>query len=95
MSHASCFETVTHEGSPEREPLREQASRTAASPAGSSYDCLNDCVSSLGVSTLLSGAVTSLGCLALPPACPVFVGASVGSIFGACDYACKELAPQS
>lgn len=56
-----------------------------------SYECVNDCVSSLGVTALLSGATVSLGCIALPPACPVFIGASVGSVLGACEVACEEL----
>lgn len=61
-------------------------------PVGSaSYECMNDCVSSLGVTALLSGATVSLGCIALPPACPVFIGASVGSVLGACEVACEEL----
>jgi hypothetical protein len=61
-------------------------------PVGSaSYECVNDCVSSLGVTALLSGATVSLGCIALPPACPVFIGASVGLVLGACEVACEEL----
>jgi hypothetical protein len=58
---------------------------------GASYECVNDCVSSLGVSALLSGATATLGCLMVPPACPVFVGASVGTILGACEVACEDL----
>jgi hypothetical protein len=58
---------------------------------GASYECINDCVSSLGVTALVSGATVSLGCLMVPPACPVFIGASVGSVIGACEVACEEL----
>lgn len=58
---------------------------------GASYDCVNDCVSSQGVAVLLSGATVSLGCVMLPPACPVFVGTSVGAILGACEAACENL----
>jgi hypothetical protein len=61
-------------------------------PVGSaSYECVNDCVSSLGVTALLSGATVSLGCIMLPPACPAFIGASVGSVLGACEVACEDL----
>ena len=56
-----------------------------------SYECVNDCVSSLGVTALLSSATMSLGCIALPAACPVFIGAAVGSLLGACEVACQEL----
>jgi hypothetical protein len=41
----------------------------------------------------VDGALASLGCAALPPACPLFVGTAVGSILGACDAACRELEP--
>jgi len=58
---------------------------------GASYECVNDCVSSLGVTTLVGGATASLGCVVLPPACAIFIGAGVGSVLGACEAACEEL----
>ena len=87
MSHPACAE-------PEAAP--NTASEDTASPTReesmlASYDCINECVSSLGVTTLVSGAIASLGCAALPPACPVVVGAAVGSVLGACNAACDEL----
>jgi hypothetical protein len=68
--------------------LRDADGRAAA---GASYECINDCVSSLGVTSLLSGATATLGCLMVPPACAIFVGAGVGSILGACEVACEDL----
>jgi hypothetical protein len=68
--------------------LRDAGGQPAVSVG---YECVNDCVSSLGVTALLSTATVSLGCIAFPPACPVFVGASVGSVLGACEVACEEL----
>ena len=50
--------------------------------AGASYACVNDCVSSQGVTALLSSATISLGCLMVPPACPVFIGTGVGAVLG-------------
>lgn len=85
MSHPSCVPA---------EPLEPPAATPAPrSPPGplASYECLNDCVASLGVVTLVDGALASLGCAAFLPACPVFVGAAVGTILGACDAACREL----
>ena len=58
---------------------------------GASYECVNDCVSSQGVTALLSSATISLGCLMVAPACPVFIGTSVGALLGACEVACKDL----
>jgi len=58
---------------------------------GASYECVNDCVSSQGVTALLSGATISLGCLMVPPACPVFIGTGVGAMLGACEVACNDL----
>jgi hypothetical protein len=59
--------------------------------AGASYECVNDCVSSQGVTALLSSATISLGCLMVPPACPVFIGTGVGALLGACEVACEDL----
>lgn len=97
MSHVSCY-------APESlDPGEPGSTGAAAAPSqakpgpdvsardGASYDCVNDCVSSLGVTALLSGATTTLGCLMVPPACPIFVGTSVGTILGACKVACEGL----
>jgi hypothetical protein len=85
MSHPSCV--------PADAPT-ESAPPTATPPAATplaSYDCVNECVSSLGVVALVDGAFASLGCAALPLACPVFLGAAVGTILGGCNAACREL----
>lgn len=100
MSHAECLPPE------EPEPTRSSApspttaappNAGAASPPASgfpdfgSYDCINDCVSSLGVAGLLSGTVVGAGCVALPPACPIFLGAGAGAMLGACNAVCVEL----
>lgn len=56
-------------------------------------ECLNDCVSSLGVAHLVAGAVTGLGCYAVSVACPALIGGAAGAISGWCDAACDEPAP--
>ena len=59
--------------------------------SGVTWECVNDCVSAQGITTLVSGATVSLGCLMVPVACPVFIGAAVGSLLGACEVACEDL----
>jgi len=98
VSHASCYaadelEPIHSAQTTSPSVLAQRESEADASDAddGASYECVNDCVSSLGVTVLLSGAVTSLGCILAPPACPVFIGTSVGSVLGACELACEDL----
>jgi hypothetical protein len=93
MSHSVCQEPDTEPLSPppaDKAPPR-QAERLPAAGVEPSYECINQCVSSLGVTSLLSGAAVSLGCLAVPAACPAFVGVSVGGILGGCEAACEDL----
>jgi hypothetical protein len=59
--------------------------------SGVTWECVNDCVSSQGITTLVGGATVSLGCLMVPVACPVFIGTAVGSLLGACEVACEDL----
>jgi hypothetical protein len=93
MSHPVCAEPE-----PPAETLPTRASSGAAvarsgdqNPMFASYECVNDCASSLGVVSLVSGAVAGLGCSALPPACPAFLVAVPVMILEACDSACREL----
>ena len=103
-SHVSCGEDtgempLESAATPTAEPSDASTSGAASklrdsegrSVGGASYECVNDCVSSLGVTALVSGATVSLGCLMLPPGCPIFIGASVGSVLGACEVACEDL----
>lgn len=100
MSHATCSE-AEQPTPPVLAKLPEPQATSAQTGSlrdaeggplgGASYDCVNDCVSAQGVTALLSGATVSLGCFMLPPACPVFVGASVGAILGACEVVCDDL----
>jgi hypothetical protein len=68
-----------------------QPPTAGGSPLVGSYECINDCASSLGVVSPVSSAVAGLGCYALPPACPAFITAVPLSIVQAYDAACREL----
>ena len=87
MSHASCEDSECTVNSAPPPPGGGAGGETLVG----SYDCINDCASSLGVVSLVEGAVAGLGCLALPPACPAFVVAVPVTIIEACDAACREL----
>jgi hypothetical protein len=104
MSHASCLEMGDPAGAPPVSAPPQPREPQATSPGtaslrdaegqrlgGASYDCVNDCASSQGVTALLSGATASLGCLMVPLACPVFIGTTVGALLGACEMACEDL----
>ena len=69
-----------------------QTTDTSAVPHNPpSYDCVNDCVSSLGVPTLMNGTLVALGCYFFLPACPLIISAGTGSVLGGCAAACDEL----
>ncbi len=93
MSHATCEgqepETAPPVGTHAATAVDEAKGRSE--PLGASYDCINQCASSLGAVTLVEGAVAGLGCLALPPACAAFITAVPVTILEACDSACREL----
>jgi hypothetical protein len=86
QSHAACFaiEEVT-----DQSPASDSAS-PADAPASSYYDCMNDCISSLGVPQLLANVVTGLGCYAALPACPVLISGAAGAVLGWCDAQCEQ-----
>jgi hypothetical protein len=90
MSHASC-QAIDVTGAAETRPEPAFTEHGENDQVFSSYDCVNDCVSSMGVVALVDGALSALGCVALPPACPVLIGTTVGVILGACDGVCREL----
>lgn len=93
MSHLACEEPAPAVPAPPEstgQPAVAPSEVGTESPGGS-YDCINHCASSLGVVTLVEGAVSGLGCLALPPACPAFLAAVPITILEACDSACREL----
>jgi len=94
MSHSACLEPE-----PSAEPSRSARPTDVApsqkeQPFFASYDCINQCMSSQGVASLVEGAVAGLGCIALPPACPAFLVAVPLTIAEACDGACRELERQ-
>ena len=91
MSHAACYGPEPESPQAKPQPATPAVREPASEGQSVSYDCLNECVSSLGVVSLLSGSVSALGCVAIPPACPVFVGAAAGSLMGGCHAACEDL----
>lgn len=94
VSHETCYADRAEETASGGGPQPLPPALPTDEHVGASYECLNECVSSLGVTALLSGATASLGCVMLPPACPVFIGTSVGTILGACEVACQDLEPR-
>jgi hypothetical protein len=94
-SHPACLASEDPPdpvATPTAPPARAgQPQPTSDPPLVASYECINDCASSLGVVSLVSSAVAGLGCYALPPACPAFIAAVPVVIFEACDEACREL----
>jgi hypothetical protein len=94
MSHHACTEP---ESPPDRTFAEGPVTAARGAPGAkqdalvASYECVNDCSSSLGVVALVNGAVAGLGCFALPPACPAFLLAAPLTILQACESACREL----
>lgn len=92
MSHVACEQPEAPSSTPaknESSTLAESARQDA--PLLASYDCVNDCASSVGVAALVEASVAGLGCVALPPACPAFIAAVPATILTACNEACREL----
>lgn len=90
MSNSVCGEPDPPEA-PRARANQPESATTRTAPEAVSSDCMNDCVSSLGVTSLLSASVVTVGCFALPPACVMFAGAVPGAVFGACHAACEDL----
>ena len=91
MSHPACIEPEPPAGPSSSARPTDAGPSQNEDPFFASYDCINQCMSSQGVASLVEGAVAGLGCIALPPACPAFLVAVPLTIAGACDAACREL----
>ncbi|HYO97804.1 MAG TPA: hypothetical protein VER33_25025 [Polyangiaceae bacterium] len=87
QSHASCLEPEAPPGNPAQ---AAEATAPAEVDEASQYDCVNDCIASLGVAQLVAGVVTGLGCYAALPACPALIGGAAGALVGWCDADCSE-----
>ena len=85
QSHPACFEPEAE--APERVPA---AASQGKANEPSRYECLNECLSSLGVEALVSSAVVGLGCIISKPACPILIGVAVGAPLGWCDAECGQ-----
>jgi hypothetical protein len=94
MCHPAC-----QEPDPDATPLPSPPSQ-APMPAPSaselpSFDCVNFCVSNLGVASLVEGTLAGLGCALAPPSCPEMLGIALGSVIGVCAHECDEQAAKS
>ena len=88
MSHPACYEPAELDGTEDAPPTTEDSDAAAFG----SYDCINDCVSSLGVPGLVAGAVTGLSCLALTPVgCALVLVGAPSVMAAACNDGCAEL----
>ena len=85
QSHPACFEPEAE--APECVPARASQGK-AHEPTR--YECVNECLSSLGVEALVSSAVVGLGCIISKPACAILIGASVGGPLGWCAAECDQ-----
>lgn len=77
MSHLACLE-------PEPEPEFESA-------GDDFYECLNDCLGSLGVVGSVNTTLVYAACAAVPAACPLFHAANLTALVGTCALACDDL----
>ncbi len=91
MSHVACEPPDAPVTTPAQNEAPAAAPTPQSEPLVASYDCVNECASSIGAAALVEGAVAGLGCLALPPACPAFITAVPVTILEACNDACLEL----
>lgn len=55
------------------------------------YDCVNECMSGLGLPMAVAGAAVTVGCvIASAGACGILAGGVLGAFVGACDARCDE-----
>ena len=95
MSHSACVlyqeedagvEQATESKPEEPDPVRE---------SGASYDCVNDCMASLGIPSAVAGTTVTVTCLiATAGACAIVAGGALGAFLGACAGGCDELAKE-
>lgn len=94
MSHATCIPYQDEDASPARTaPASSQQTAPDAESTeddfGQSYDCVNDCMASLGIPGTVAGTVVTVGCLiATVGGCAVLAGGALGALMGACAGRC-------
>jgi hypothetical protein len=95
MSHAACIahdEPVALDQEPEPVSLPGPAREGTASDLHASYDCVNDCLSSLGIPTVIASATVGVGCaIVTAGACAALAGGALGALIGACAAGCDEV----
>lgn len=88
QSHPACFEPEAEAA--ESPPATPKAPTTETNSQSSHYECVDECLSSLGVAHLVSGMAVGLGCIISRPACPILMGGSAGAVLGWCEAKCDE-----
>ena len=89
MSHAACIPQEHEDGSAARAAPASNQQTAADDDSGQSYDCVNDCMASLGIPGAVAGTVVTVGCLiATVGGCAVLAGGALGALMGACAGAC-------
>lgn len=92
MSHPACVDLPTE--APVARPAAPTESRSTVDtgrvdPQGAAYDCVNDCVSSLGIPAAVASTTVAVACLvASAGGCAVLAGGALGVLLGACAGAC-------
>ena len=103
MSHPTCV-LYEEEGAAGSDPRSENEGAAESgkaeqpdspSQSGASYDCVNDCMASLGIPSALAGTAVTVTCLiATAGACAIVAGGALGAFVGACAAGCDELAKE-
>ncbi len=79
MSHPACLPELELESA----STEEQQGR---------YDCVNECMSGLGLPLAVAGTAVAVGCVIVSSgACGVLAGGMLGAFVGACDANCDEV----
>lgn len=106
MSHAACGLYEEGDVTPTRTasaaertaahdlvPTRQlDTDRDIASENGASYDCVNDCMASLGIPGAVASTTVAVACLvATAGGCAIVAGGALGALLGACAASCDQL----
>jgi hypothetical protein len=87
QSHPSCFEPDASAALPASDDPDPEAESEATL---SRYECVNECISSLGTPLLVGSTVAGLICYGALPLCPYALGGVAGAAFGWCEAKCED-----
>jgi hypothetical protein len=85
QSHPSCFEPGAFAALPAPDDPEADSEATL-----SRYECVNECISSLGTPLLVGSTVAGLICYGAPPLCPYALGGVAGAAVGWCEAKCED-----